>query len=186
MLVSRGFSLIEALVAMSLSSILMLGTMRLLPALQRAVLHQFQRNVMQEDLWQVAFAIGKHVQRAGYCHGTCNGKGLDILDKGNCLIVQWDANHNGKWESATATEPEQTGFRLRDNSIEIQRGASHCTGKGWERLTDPAQFKVETFAVTQHARPGRKPLITISLTASTVQEPVRRLSVEQHVVGYNL
>ncbi|CAM7780115.1 prepilin peptidase-dependent protein [Atlantibacter hermannii] len=186
MLVPRGFSLIEVLVAMSLSSILMLGTMRLLPSLQRAVLHQSQMNVMRDELWQLAFALGKQVQRAGYCHGECVGRGIDIRENGNCLVVQWDANHNGKWDGATATEPEQTSYRLRDKSIEIQRGTRQCAGKGWERLTDPAQFNVEAFVVTQRARAGRKPLITISLSASTALDSTRRLSVEQQVVGYNL
>lgn len=186
MLAPRGFSLIEVLVAMSLSSILMLGTMRLLPSLQRAVLHESQLNLMRDDLWQLAFAIGKQVQRAGYCHGACSGQGMEIRDNGHCLVVQWDANHNGKWEGATATEPEQTSYRLRNKSIEIQRGGTPCSGKGWERLTDPAQFNIETFAVARQARPGRKPLITISIAASTAQHPSRRLSVEQRVVGYNL
>lgn len=186
MLVPRGFSLIEVLVAMLLSSALMLVTLRLLPSLQRAVFAQSQFYLMREDLWQLAFGIGKQVQRAGYCHGECTGRGIDIRDNGNCLVVQWDANHNGKWESAAASEPEQTSYRLRNKSIEIQRGVTQCTGKGWEKLTDPARLTVESFVVAQQARPGRKPLITISLTASMDQEPTRSLNIDQQVVGYNL
>ncbi|WP_313049974.1 prepilin peptidase-dependent protein [Atlantibacter subterraneus] len=185
MLAPRGFSLIEVLVAMSLSSILMIGTMRLLPSLQRAVLQQSQLNLMREDLWQLAFGIAKQAQRAGYCHGECTGKGMEIRDDGHCLIVQWDANHNGKWDGATASEPEQTGYRLRDKSIEIQRGATQCVGKGWERLTDPGQFRVDDFTVAQIAWAGLKPLITISLSAAMAQDPTRSLNVVQQVVGYN-
>ena len=185
MLAPRGFSLVEVLIAMLLSSTLMLGTMRLLPSLQHAVLQQSQLNLMREDLWQIAFGIGKQVQRAGYCHGKCTGKGIDIHDDSHCLLVQWDANHNGKWDGTTAPEPEQTGYRLRDKSIEIQRGAMQCTGKGWERLTDPGQFRVEDFTVAQIAREGQKPLITISLSAAMAQDPARSLHVVKQVVGYN-
>jgi len=159
MLASRGFSLIEVLVAMSLSSILMIGTMRLLPSLQRAVLQQSQLNLMREDVWQ--------------------------LDDGHCLIVQWDANHNGKWDGATTSEPEQTGYRLRERNIEIQRGATQCTGKGWERLTDPGQFRIDDFTVAKIDRAGQKPLITISLSAAMAQDPTRSLNVLQQIVGYN-
>lgn len=186
MLASRGFTIFEVLVAMSLSSILMTGTMRLLPALQRAVLNQSQLTLMREDLWQIAFSIGKQVQRAGYCHGDCNGTGLNISDNGSCVIVQWDANHNGKWENAAAAEPEQTGYRLRDKSIEIQRGAAHCAGKGWEKLTDPTQFQVERFVAVQIPRSDGHPLISISLSASMTSDPSRSVDMEQQVVGYNL
>ncbi|MBL7633794.1 MULTISPECIES: prepilin peptidase-dependent protein [Atlantibacter] len=185
MLASRGFSLIEVLVAMSLSSILMIGTMRLLPSLQRAVLQQSQLNLMREDVWQLAFGIAKQAQRAGYCHGECPGKGMEILDDGHCLIVQWDANHNGKWDGATTSEPEQTGYRLRERNIEIQRGATQCTGKGWERLTDPGQFRIDDFTVAKIDRAGQKPLITISLSAAMAQDPTRSLNVLQQIVGYN-
>lgn len=186
MLASRGFTLFEMLVAMSLSSILMLGTMRLLPALQRAVLNQSQLSLAREDLWQLAWGIGKQLQRAGYCHGSCSGQALEIRDSGHCVIVQWDANHNGKWESAAAAEPEQMGYRLRDKSIEIQRGATQCAGKGWERLTDPTQFLVESFVIARIARAGNKPLVTISLSASMPDYPTRSLNIDHMVVGYNL
>lgn len=67
MLNQRGFSLTEVLIAMAIGSILLLSSARFLPGLQRAVLMQAQQQELEEAIWQRATAIGKQLQRAGYC-----------------------------------------------------------------------------------------------------------------------
>lgn len=182
---SRGFTLIETLIAMLIGSILLLASARLLPALQYAILRQARSEVLREDLWQVAFTIGKQLQRAGYCKGDCAGQGLYLQADGTCLIVQWDANLNGYWETAPSALAEQTGYRLHNKSVETLRGATHCQGKGWEKMTDPAQLKIQQFHVERQSRPGLPPLLHIRLSAS---QPARKRLIQlQHtVVGYNL
>lgn len=69
----HGFSLTEVLIAMAISSILLLSTSRFLPELQRAVLLQSRAQEREEEIWQRLFAIGKQLQRAGYCAGNCQG-----------------------------------------------------------------------------------------------------------------
>ena len=71
----RGFSLLEVLIAMAISSVLLLGASRFLPALQLGVLQQMRQQALEEDLWQPLFTVAKHIQRAGYCAGdTCHGE----------------------------------------------------------------------------------------------------------------
>lgn len=71
----RGFSLIEVLIAMAISSTLLLSTSRFLPGLQHAILLQSGERALEEEIWQRLFAIGKQLQRAGYCAGSCQGEG---------------------------------------------------------------------------------------------------------------
>ena len=45
----RGFSLLEVLIAMAISSVLLLGASRFLPALQLGVLQQMRQQALEED-----------------------------------------------------------------------------------------------------------------------------------------
>ncbi|WP_148676441.1 prepilin-type N-terminal cleavage/methylation domain-containing protein, partial [Klebsiella oxytoca] len=48
----RGFSLPETLIAMAISSVLLLGSARFLPALQWAALRQTRQQALENELWQ--------------------------------------------------------------------------------------------------------------------------------------
>ena len=91
----RGFSLLEVLIAMAISSILLLSSARFLPALQREILRNTRQLALEDEIWQRAYTVAKHLQRAGYCRGNCVGEGLVISAKGDCVIARWDANGNG-------------------------------------------------------------------------------------------
>lgn len=72
----RGFSTAEALIAMAIGSLLLMGACRFLPALQRHILRRGEQLALENELWQRVHAVGKHLQRAGYCRGACGGAGL--------------------------------------------------------------------------------------------------------------
>lgn len=184
-LANRGFTLLETLIAMALSSVVLLGAGKLFPALQRGVLTQYQQAALQESLWQLAFGFGKHLQRAGYCHGTCSGDGLALLKNGECVLVRWDINSNGKWEPAGHAETEITGFRLRNGSLETLKGATSCEGGSWEKISDPETMIVSHFSVMRHARKALQPLLEIRLGASLIDGRLP-VTLRHIVVGYNL
>lgn len=181
----QGFTLLETLIAMALSSIVLLGAGRLFPILQRAVLQQYQKETLQESLWQLAFSLGKQLQRAGYCHGSCLGEGLVLRKEGECVLLQWDSNSNGRWEPSSHSETEQMGFRLNNSNLEVLRGATTCEGNGWEKVSDPAAMEIRKFTVTRLARRSLHSLLVIELTgvSSKGQSPI---SLRHIVVGYNL
>lgn len=70
----RGFSLLEVLIAMAISSMLLLGAARFLPALQREILQTTRQLLLEDEIWQRAYTVAKHLQRAGYCRETAQGK----------------------------------------------------------------------------------------------------------------
>ncbi|EIX9194845.1 prepilin peptidase-dependent protein [Klebsiella pneumoniae] len=182
----RGFSLAEALIAMAIGSLLLMGACRFLPTLQRHILRQGEQLALENELWQRVHAVGKHLQRAGYCRGSCGGAGLELAAGGECLIVRWDANSNGRWETSPAAAAESTGFRLRDGALETLRGASDCRGGGWEKITNPAAIVVTRFSVQRQVTPGFAPELSVTLAARSAQQTGLTSEVEQRVTGYNL
>lgn len=66
----QGFSLTEVLIAMAISSLMLLSAARFLPGLQQAMLVQTRQQEIEEEIWLRLAGIGKHLQRAGYCAGS--------------------------------------------------------------------------------------------------------------------
>ncbi|WP_054177589.1 prepilin peptidase-dependent protein [Trabulsiella odontotermitis] len=183
---SQGFSLMEVLIAMAISSVLLLATSRFLPALQGAVLRQTRQQALEEEIWQRLYVVAKHLQRAGYCNGSCQGEPLQLEKSGECLIVRWDANSNGIWDGSPVTDADSTGFRLNNGALETLRGATTCTGKGWEKMTDPGVFNISRFAVTRTAHSGFAPQLTVIMTASLTADSQTAVSAQYSVTGFNL
>ncbi|MFV2957866.1 prepilin peptidase-dependent protein [Citrobacter portucalensis] len=182
----RGFSLLEMLIAMAISSILLLSSARFLPALQREILRNTRQLVLEDEIWQRVYTVAKHLQRAGYCRGNCVGEGLVISAKGDCVIARWDANSNGVWESGPVKEDDSIGFRLQDKVLETVRGATGCTGKGWDKMTDPATMQIEVFQVERLKFSGYSPLLTLRLRGVSNDEPQKVVEVVYSVTGFNL
>ncbi|WP_423060879.1 prepilin peptidase-dependent protein [Citrobacter portucalensis] len=182
----RGFSLLEVLIAMVISCILLLSSARFLPALQREILRNTRQLVLEDEIWQRVYTVAKHLQRAGYCRGNCGGEGLVISPNGGCVIARWDANSNGVWEGSPAKESDVIGFRLQDKVLETLRGATDCTGKGWEKMTDPATIQIEAFQVERLNFSGYSPLLTLRLCGVSNDEPQKVVEAVYSVTGFNL
>ena len=159
----RGFSLLEVLIAMVISSILLLSAARFLPALQREILQNTRQLVLEDELWQRIYTVAKHLQRAGYCRGNCIGEGLMISAAGDCVIARWDANSNGVWDDIPAKEADAVGFRVQDKVLETLRGATTC-------------LNISGFA----------PVLSLHLRGRSNAEPQKVIEVFYDVTGFNL
>ena len=88
----RGFSLAEALIAMAIGSLLLMGACRFLPALQRHILRQGEQLALENELWQRVHAVGKHLQRAGALEtlrgaSDCRGGGWEKITNPAAIVV---------------------------------------------------------------------------------------------------
>lgn len=182
----QGFSLTEVLMAMAISSVLLMSAARFLPALQRSIMLLTKQQELEEELWLRITGIGKHLQRAGYCAGKCEGEALKMGQRGECVIVQWDENSNGRWETSPPAAAEQTGFRLNDGALETLRGATQCDGKGWERMTDPDRIRVQRFQVQRISRVGFAPELSLTLAATISGQRDGEVEARHIVTGFNL
>lgn len=182
----QGFSLLEVLIAMAISSVLLLGAARFLPALQRESLTGTRKLALEDEIWLRVFTVAKHLQRAGYCHGSCTGEGLEIVGQGDCIIVQWDANSNGIWDREPVKESDQIGFRLKEHVLETLRGATSCEGKGWDKVTNPDAIIIDTFQVVRQDVSGFSPVLTVNMRAASKSEPQTVVDASYSVTGFNL
>ncbi len=176
----------EVLIAMAISSVLLLGAARFMPALQRDILQQTRKLALEAEVWQRIYAVAKHLQRAGYCRGSCSGEGLSITDSGKCVIVQWDANNNGVWDNEPTKDAEQTGFRLNNNVLETLRGAKNCSGKGWDKMTDSDVVKIMAFEVERQEIIGFAPELKVHLRGVSKVDPQMMAEALYSVTGFNL
>lgn len=180
----RGFTLPELLIALAISSLLLSGAMRVLPALQANIVQNLVQLTAMRDLEQLAETQAKILRRAGYCAGKCQGKGLIIETASQCLIAVWDENHNGQWEN-----DEFSAYRLREGSLEVHRGARSCQGSGWERISSPQTLQINRWEVTLRQRPGWPPRIEQRFEARAVvkgQMTHRPLRLTFGATGFNL
>lgn len=162
----QGFTLIEVLVVLALSSVLLLGTIRLYPILQRNILHEYQSASVRESVWQLAYRIGKHLQRAGYCRGVCATPALQIEQGGSRVLIQWQIPDS---RNVTGDKYERTGYRLHQGTLQILKGTKEFTGELWEKISDPELMTLTHFSVTQLLREAGPPLLVINLTARQKQ-----------------
>lgn len=179
---AQGFTLLEVLIALAVGSVLMLGATRTLPLLVQHNQRLLMQVQLQEELQQIAWRLGKALQRTGYCHGQCAGPALRIRPPpAACLLLRWDENSNGRWEEPGRDNSEWWGYRLRAGNLEMQRGVASCEGPGWEKLNDPAQVGIRQFAVTREGRQFR-----LLLSAFAVAWPAVTLTLDQRVSAENL
>ena len=176
-----GFSLMEMLVALAVSSVLLVGAAKVLPVLQRNNLQTLMRFQLQEEMQLMMFTLQKAVIRAGYCKGKCAGAGLQIAESGRCFLVRWDENSNGKWEGIGSTESDYYGYRFRQGSLEMQRGIDNCNGGGWERLNDPETVILSDFRIVQKEKQMR-----LTITAFARAFPQQSVTLERWITVGNL
>jgi prepilin peptidase dependent protein B len=149
-----GFTLPEMMLALSIGSLIVLGTTQVFPKLRKQISILQQHYHLELVLSQAMAALEKDLRRAGFCHGRCQGKAVTTHNypgeiRDSCLIVAYDLNRNGRWEGEKHQESEYFGYRLRNKALEGQRGELNCFGAGWEKLFDPKEVTITHFSVRQ-------------------------------------
>ncbi len=102
---SRGFSLAGSAYRHGDRLAIADGGCRFLPALQRESFCARAKAGAGDEIWQRVHAVGKHLQRAGYCRGAVRRRAGNCPLAATVSLCSWDANSNGIWDREPAESP---------------------------------------------------------------------------------
>lgn len=150
----QGFSLIEVLISLIISSIVFLAIITLYPLLTQQINRLYQAYHLDIVARQFLLMLEKDVRRSGYCFGDCVGVALKISEKRgeakhSCIHLIYDYNLDGKWQKATDETSDFFIYRIHRGKLEIHRSGVDCEGQGWINLFDPKQIIVSQFALKE-------------------------------------
>ncbi|MFC3394578.1 prepilin peptidase-dependent protein [Brenneria rubrifaciens] len=185
-----GFTLPEILLALSLSSLIMLSAAQWYPILRSQSQNSAQYFRLEQLFSQVAYGIEKDIRRAGFCAGECRGTPITLgrypgEQANSCLNVSYDLNRNGTWDGGEQQEGESFGYRLRAGTLEIQSGAHNCQGDRWEKLFDPREVILTHFQIQPLGGAAGSTLYELQLTGFWTKRPAIQRAITRLIRGRN-
>ena len=191
-----GFTLPELLLASGLGLTFVAGTSTLVAHLvvtQQQLSDTFLleleleriSHILAEDISESGFsgaAMTQFIQRGGYVNPFAQT--LHIGQKPaemthSCILFAQDFNANGTID--TAPQQEQLGFRLHDKALERRVAGADCEKSGWQDLTDPSMFSIDTLTFTLKSQ-LQTSVLTISLSMSLAKQAAISRQTELTVV----
>lgn len=164
----QGFSLIEVLISLIISSIVFLAIVALYPILTQQINRLYQTYHLDMVARQFLLMLEKDARRSGYCFGDCVGEALKVSEKRgeaehSCIHFIYDYNLDGKWEKAKDETSDFFIYRMHQGMLQIHRSRVDCEGKGWINLFDPKQIAVSQFTLKEVTM-GEKRFLTVFLS----------------------
>lgn len=153
----HGFSLVETLIAMAVSSLVCLAAIAVLPNLFKQTHQSYIQYQVDREVRQVLINMEKDFRRIGYCSSfSCQGEPIKIGAKflgrhpNSCIIFAYDQNLSGTWRPVRGRNKESDffGYRLNDRKLESNRNVMDCDGNRWLSLFDPLMIKVNSMRFT--------------------------------------
>ncbi|MDE9540041.1 prepilin peptidase-dependent protein [Xenorhabdus bovienii] len=173
-----GFSLLEVMVAMLISSVIFIAMTKTYPVLSGQILDLYRKYRLHYLVNRTVYMMEKDLRRAGYCRDRkqCEGEPLLINNKNteaanSCFIVAFDLNLNNQWEKPDHIESDFFGYRLNNHVLEWKRGVENCQGNGWERLFDPTEVMVDVFHLEKSQAKNGLTFITLSINTRWLKSP---------------
>lgn len=174
--------LIELMITMLISTILLLSMMSLLPVMESSLLPMYRDYRLESLLLQNVQTIEKDLRRTGFIIPHKNHHHDEINPaievQPHCVLIRYDENLNGNIEQNDKQYAEHFAYRFNQQALEYKRGAINCSGKGWRKLTDPAEVTIIHFHIKQ-----QNSLFVLFVQAKLTQFPsvVKKVS---HIVRY--
>lgn len=186
----QGFSLLEMMLTLALSSIMMVSLSALFPNLIRQHFNTYRQYRLEQTMKQALFKIEKDLRRAGFVKETTISNALTFSRQsdgaGACLIIRYDLNHNGKIESQDHNQSELFGYRLQQGSLEQSRGPSDCSSGSWEKIVDSNEIKVTYFDIETIKSEQNKTHLIIRLNGHWQQNPLLKKHFVSLISAENL
>ena len=167
---NNGFSLIELLITLLLSSVLLAMVIGLYVTGVTSGSKSLKFSRLRTDIQSLVTMIEKDVRRAGaggsdYLVGIGANKSIDINSAKNCIVYYY--NHN---QTATLEHSNKMAISLKNNAIKFKTGVGKVaedacsTTTGWKGLSDDTFISISDFILTE--------MVTSSATAT-----LRRLDI---------
>lgn len=157
---SRGFTLLELLVALTISAIIMAATISSLVMSVQGSRKTTDFSRLDSQLKLVISAMTLDIQRAGYWGNAGSkatnpfmaaGVNIAVNASNDCILLSYDRNADGLLPIESAvSDDERYGYRWVTNVIQYRpaTAAFNCTSANWVNLTDPNVIQVTAFSVT--------------------------------------
>ncbi|MGG4608923.1 prepilin peptidase-dependent protein [Providencia sp. Me31A] len=151
----HGFSLVEMLIAMAISSLVCISAMSALPMLFKQTYRSYFQYQLDRDVRHVLLNMEKDFRRIGYCGNKyCEGEPIKITSKlfsqenNSCIIFAYDQDLSGKWvdRKPKVVDTDYFGYRFNNGKLESNRNVSHCDGTRWQSLFDANLINVKKLA----------------------------------------
>ncbi|WP_414827995.1 prepilin-type N-terminal cleavage/methylation domain-containing protein [Alteromonas sp. H39] len=185
MLVARGFTLTELMMALTISSAFFVS------ATSISVSHLKRQTVLQhklallEEISLIEQAISTELRRAGFISlpltdylltpdkakvfGSIEIDAFPGEASQSCFTFSYDKNKNGAQDSSSPAE--LLGFRLRDNTIEYRMAGRGCRQSGWQDLSTPGKLAVTNFSIDGPYPSTYGVFFEVALRAHSVASP---------------
>ncbi|EJD6507959.1 prepilin peptidase-dependent protein [Providencia rettgeri] len=147
-----GFTLIEMLIAIVISSFVCVAAMNSIPAIFKQTYRAYFQYQLDREVRQVLLNMEKDIRRIGYCSSAhCTGEPIKISAKflskinNSCIIFAYDQDLSGQWENIKSkkTETDYFSYRFNGEKLESNRNVRNCDGTRWQSLFDPNVVKVK-------------------------------------------
>lgn len=173
-----GFSLIEMLVALTITAVLLAVFVSMFSALVQRTKTTVNTQRLDQSLQAALSLMANDIRRAGFWGSATtnihthtninpfNTNDVSINVGGDCLLLTYDQNGDGALPSIGAgTDDERYGYRLMNGAIQARpSGASYSCGAlagAWLNITDPNVVQITALSFSQTNR-----IVTISSPAT--------------------
>lgn len=168
---SRGYSLVELMIALSLGAMLLAMTGSAFSTISRSNHQQLTDIELDSELSTLMTVMTQELQRAGYWQQSAAQAAAQTTGaqptpgawrlkpalwrtrpgsgEYDCLLFAYDADHDGSYRGAAQAAPgeliEGFGFRhdRRNKTIEVRKNERSCTAGWWEDLTVPGELVIQ-------------------------------------------
>ncbi|ELZ5938567.1 MULTISPECIES: prepilin peptidase-dependent protein [Providencia] len=188
----QGFSLIEVLLAMAISSLVCIAATAVFPRLFKQTHQSYIQYEIDREIRQVLINMEKDFRRIGYCSSaSCQGEAMKIDAKflshhpNSCIIFAYDQNLSGSWRPVRARSKESDffGYRLNGHKLESNRNVEDCDGKRWQSLFDPLRISVNSLRFNWYEAES---ILEMYLSVESPNLPNKRFHYKTAVLLRNL
>lgn len=186
MLKVSGFSLLEMLISIILSSLIIIGCNSFYVQLQTNIMQYNQKIQLRNTIHQTLIGVTKDIRRAGFIANDpmkMTTKALEINSQQNCIIIRYDNEIRNDWiyDPFYKKSSDIFAYRYHKNNLEYKTGTLDCQGSNWEKLFDPSKFKITRFVIKQ-----RTNSIEILLAAELINNKQINYQITKIVKNENL